>query len=186
MQKIEGRPRGAGVFFVRGPTVEVCIVVLLLIPFCLRVWGLGITTTDDAEWALWAHQAAPHPIADFAIRQGRFWAIGGGTWLTFGLRYTGTVTGGALIIGSFLLFFFMFTRVVATYWSPRTAYATSGIFLALFVLRADRSILTAYPLFLKSAHQRSFGLLPADRGGPCARLRRRPRRLTRPWRSSTA
>lgn len=127
--------------------ISLFIITLLLIIFCQRIWGLGLTTTDDAFWALWAHQPAEHPVSDFARGQGRFWVFGAGTWLLYALRHAATLYGDVLVVGSFVLFFILFVRVVAVYWSAPMAFTTAGIFLACSVIRADRSILNAYPLF---------------------------------------
>ena len=127
--------------------VELICCALLLVVFCARFWGLGITNTDDGLWALWAHQSDKHPVIEFARDQGRLWGLGGGSWISFGLSFSDSWVGNALIVGSFLLFFALFVRVVSAYWSGGIAFSTAGIFLALFAFRADRSILYAYPLF---------------------------------------
>ncbi len=128
--------------------VEIALVVLLLIGFCGRIWGIGITATDDAVWALRIHQPGQHIVADFAIGQGRLWAWAGGAWVRAGLWYAGTHFADTLIVGSFLLFFALFLRAVAVYWSAATAFAAAGVFLAITVLHGDRTILTSYPGYL--------------------------------------
>ena len=115
--------------------------------FCARIWDLGITNVDDALWSLWIHQPDKHPAVSFARDQGRFWGFGGGSWIILGLSFFGTFLGNLMVVGSFVLFFVLFVRLVSVYWSAPAAFSAAGLFLALFAFRADRSILYAYPLF---------------------------------------
>jgi hypothetical protein len=134
---------------IRAPRFEIFVIALLVAVICQRVWGLGIVNHDDAEWALRAYQSgqpdAPH---EMAVSEGRLWGLPIGNLMLFGLARQGTAFGEFLKIGSFTLFFAAFYFTVATYFGTRIAVVAAILFCALYEVRWDGSILTAYPLLI--------------------------------------
>jgi hypothetical protein len=134
---------------IRARGVEIFVIALLVAVICQRLWGLGIVNHDDAEWALRAYQSGRLDVAhEMAVSQGRLWALPIGNLMLFDLARQGTAFGESLKIGSFALFFAAFYFTTAIYFGARTALVAAILFCALFEVRWDGSILTAYPLLI--------------------------------------
>jgi hypothetical protein len=133
---------------IRARGAEIFIIALLVFLICQRVWGLGIVNHDDAIWALSAHRGGPDVSLDMAIQQGRLWALPIGHLMLYALARQGTNYGEILRLGSFVVFFALFYITAAIYCGTRIATTAALLFLALFELRWDGSILTAYPLLI--------------------------------------
>jgi hypothetical protein len=133
-------------------SAEVLILAVLAILLCVRVWGFGITHTDDAMWALWAHGPQPgnaesvDPVGRWATEQGRFWAYLSGTMMLHTLKWQGTAYAEILRLGSLLAFLVVSYLLVLAYCGRRLALLAATLFLAFFMLRWDGSIITTYPL----------------------------------------
>ena len=117
----------------------------LLFLFCHRLWGLGITHTDDAIWLLASHENSWRLIVSTAVEQGRVWVF-----LALGLVYTafslhGTMLGEVMGVGALAVFFVLFHRVAGLYFGARIALLAATLNLAFFALRWDSSIAAAYP-----------------------------------------
>ncbi|WP_441241149.1 hypothetical protein [Tardiphaga sp. 768_D3_N2_1] len=139
-------------------------IALLLACLCLRLWGMGPMHTDDAAWALHAHQPASDPIGDWARSQGRVWAFPIGNMMLRALFWVGTPLESILKLGSFVIFFVSFYGVVSAYWGRRTAGFAACLFLGLLALRWEGSALTAYPLLVwPSATLCAFAILAGRR-----------------------
>ncbi|WP_441276815.1 hypothetical protein AB7783_03275 [Tardiphaga sp. 172_B4_N1_3] len=140
--------------------IDGLVIALLLACLCLRVWGMGPMHTDDAVWALHAHQPAGDPIGDWARSQGRVWAFPIGSLMLGALFWEGTPLESILKLGSFAIFFVSFFAVVSSYWGRRTAGFTGCLFLGLFALRWEGSAFTTYPLLVwPSATLCAFAIL---------------------------
>jgi hypothetical protein len=124
---------------------EIIVMAFLLGLFCLRIWGFGITHTDDAYWFMRNFEGVDL-AGDWARSQGRIWALPIGTLIAHALAWQDTFYGEFLRIGSFILFFFAFHRMVRAYCGYRLALLCATLFMALNILRWDGSILTTYPL----------------------------------------
>ena len=121
-------------------------LAVLLGLLCARVWGLGVTHTDDAMWVLRSYTSFFSASNDWAHWQGRLWAYVSGSLIMFALVWQGTLFGELLRLGSFVLFFAAFHLVAAVYCGRRIALLCATVFLAFFALKWDGSILTTYPL----------------------------------------
>lgn len=119
--------------------------------FCSRLWGLGLTHTDDAVWSLRAWDTPGNifdnePVGDWARRQGRFWAFVSGALMLHAIKWNATVYGELLRLGGFAAFFAMFHWAVRAYFGTRIALLAATLNIALAMVRWDGSILTTYPL----------------------------------------
>jgi hypothetical protein len=130
---------------------------------CLRVWGLGLTHTDDAMWLLRSYTSFFSTIDDWARLQGRLWAYVSGSLIMLALVNQGTLWGELLRLGSFALFFCAFHLVAAAYCGRRIALLCATLFLGFFALKWDGSILTTYPLITWPAGIACAGALMAGR-----------------------
>lgn len=130
---------------------------------CLRVWDLGVTHTDDAMWLLRSHTSFFSTIDDWARWQGRLWAYVSGSLIMLALVGQGTLWGELLRLGSFALFFGAFHLVAAAYCGRRIALLCATLFLGLFALKWDGSILTTYPMITWPAGIACAGALLAGR-----------------------
>ena len=124
---------------------EIVILIFLLGLFCMRVWGLGLTHTDDAYWLMRGYLGVDL-AGDWARTQGRIWALPIGSMMVHALAWQDTFYGELLRIGSFVLFFVAFHQLVRLYCGYRLALLCATLFIAFSLLRWDGSILTAYPL----------------------------------------
>jgi hypothetical protein len=126
--------------------IDVSLISILLLAFCLRIWNFGLTHIDDMTWAL----SALHPDANVAVEwakdQGRIYAIPYGTMLLHFLARLGTPYGELLRVGSFVVFFALFIIFVAVYCGRRVALLSSCFFFAFFALRWEESCLLSGPL----------------------------------------
>ena len=120
-------------------------VGILLLIFCYRLWNLGIAHTDDAVWFLASHQGHWRIVEDFAVNQGRIWALVSGALLYVSLYFHGTVFGDLLRVGSLAVFFVLFYKVTAVYFGQRLALMAATFNLALYAMRWEGSIATTYP-----------------------------------------
>jgi hypothetical protein len=130
---------------------------------CLRVWGLGVTHTDDAMWVLRSYTSFFSTIDDWAHWQGRLWAYVSGSLIMLALVNQGTLWGELLRLGSFALFFAAFHLVAAVYCGRRIALLCATLFLGFFALKWDGSILTTYPMITWPAGIACAGALLAGR-----------------------
>lgn len=126
-------------------------MALLLALSWSRLWGLGLTHTDDAVWALRAWDTPgsifdTEPVGEWARRQGRFWAFVSGALMLHVIKWNATAYGELLRFAGFAGFFAMFHFAVRTYCSARIALLAATLNLALAMVRWDGSILTTYPL----------------------------------------
>lgn len=138
-------------------------LAVLLGLLCWRVWGLGVTHTDDAMWLLRSHSSFFATIDDWAHWQGRLWAYVSGSLIMLALVHQGTMLGELLRLGSFVLFFGAFHLVAAAYCGRRVALLCASLFLGLFALKWDGSILTTYPMITWPAGIACAGALLAGR-----------------------
>jgi len=127
--------------------LELALICVLFVMMCERVWNFGITHTDDASWALLAHDPYSDVVDHWAKSQGRVWAYPAGTLMLHALRWQGTFYGEFLRLGSFAAFFVTFHVTAAIYFGRRVALLAAVFFTALHVQRSDGSLLTTYPLF---------------------------------------
>jgi hypothetical protein len=132
--------------FVRQHWLELALLALLLALLCMRVWALGVTHTDDGMWVLRAHTPEVETVAQWAHYQGRLWAYVSGSMILHALTWQGTLYGELLRIGGFVLFFCAFHLMAGVYCGKRVALLCASLFLGLFALKWDGSILTTYPL----------------------------------------
>jgi hypothetical protein len=142
--------------------IEGLLLAILVTGVSVRVWGLGLTHTDDAVWALRAHQSAGgfftrEPIGAWALTPGRFWAHVSGAWMLHTLQWQGTAYGEVLRLGSFTAFFAVFHVTVRAFFGHRIALLASTFAAGLAMVRWDGSILTTYPLITWPAGA-AFGL----------------------------
>lgn len=144
----------------RLPLAALAILFGLL---CLRVWDLGVTHTDDAMWLLRSHTSFFSTIDDWARWQGRLWAYVSGSLIMLALVGQGTLWGELLRLGSFALFFGAFHLVAAVYCGRRIALLCATLFLGLFALKWDGSLLTTYPMITWPAGIACAGALLAGR-----------------------
>jgi hypothetical protein len=128
--------------------VGTALIGVLLALLCWRIWGFGIAHTDDAVWALEAHQRHANTVRDWAQSQGRLWARPIGALMLHALRWQGTFYGELLRTASFAQFFLAFHVMVAVYCGQALALLTATLILGLFVLTMDGSILVTYPLLV--------------------------------------
>jgi hypothetical protein len=126
-------------------------LALLLALFCARLWGLGLTHTDDAVWSLRAWDTRGNildiePVGEWARRQGRFWAFVSGALMLHAIKWNATAYGELLKLAGFAAFFAMFHLAVRAYCGMRIALLAATLNLAFAVVRWDGSIVTTYPL----------------------------------------
>jgi hypothetical protein len=138
-------------------------LAVLFYLLCERVWNLGVTHTDDAMWVLRSHTSFFSTIDDWAHWQGRLWAYVSGSLIMLALVNQGTLFGELLRLGSFALFFIAFHVVAAAYCGRRIALLCATLFLGLFALKWDGSILTTYPMITWPAGIALAGALMAGR-----------------------
>ena len=131
----------------RAAHVDLFVLAVLLALFCLRVWDLGIVHSDDAAWALRAWQGRWGIIWDWAIGQGRVWALVSGPLLFTALKVKGSLLGNLAIAGGFAVFFALFHWVIAVHFGRRIAVLTACTNLGLYAMRWEGSLITAYPFF---------------------------------------
>lgn len=120
-------------------------VAILLLVFCYRLWGLGIAHHDDAVWLIASHQGNWKVVEDFAISQGRVWALVSGAILYVSIYFHGTLLGDLLRVGSLAVFFVLLYRVASIYFGQHIVLLAATFNLALFALRWEGSIATSYP-----------------------------------------
>lgn len=138
-------------------------IAVLMGLLCLRVWQIGVTHTDDAMWVLRSYTSYFGTVDDWARWQGRIWAYASGSLIMAALALQGTVAGELLRLGSFVLFFLAFHLVAAVYAGRRAALLAASLFLALFALKWDGSLLTTYPMLTWPAATAMCGALLAGR-----------------------
>lgn len=143
---LASRPGSAFIAVLRSNLPIVALLTFLLVLLCQRVWGLGVMHTDDAMWALRAHLPQIDTVADWTRDQGRLWALVSGTMMLHVLKWQGSTYGELLRLGGFALFFLAFHLMAAAYCGRRIALLGATLFLALFALKWDGSLLTTYPL----------------------------------------
>src|SRR5262245_58880678 len=112
--------------------IDISLIAILLLVFCMRIWNFGIVHTDDAMWALWTFQPDQDPAGDWARNQGRIYAFPYGAIMLHVLMWLGTTYGELLRVGSFAIFFALFVIVVAVYCGRRVALLASCFFFAFF------------------------------------------------------
>jgi hypothetical protein len=134
--------------FMRAHGAEIFVIALLVVLIGQRIWGLGIVNRDDAIWALHSDQGGPDISLAMAIQQGRLWALPIGHLMLYALARQGTAYGEILQFGSFVVFFALFYVTAAINCGTRIAITAALLFVALFELRWDGSLLTAYPLLI--------------------------------------
>ncbi|MES2972785.1 MAG: hypothetical protein V4757_04215 [Pseudomonadota bacterium] len=117
----------------------------MLILFFSRIWGLGITSTDDASWFLAARQGHKAIVSDFAFSQGRIWAFVSGSLLYGSLFLQNTQVGEIVRHGPMALFFILFHVLAARYLGYRTAVLAALMNLSLFAVRWEGSLAVTYP-----------------------------------------
>jgi hypothetical protein len=149
----------------RTPLRWALLAALAVLFFLLveRVWNLGVTHTDDAMWLLRSHTSFFSTIDDWARWQGRLWAYVSGSLIMLALVNQGSVFGELLRLGSFAVFFVAFHLVAAAYCGRRIALLCATLFLGLFALKWDGSILTTYPMITWPAGIACAGALLAGR-----------------------
>lgn len=128
----------------RSPILVFLILSALLVVFAQRIWGLGITIFDDAQWVLETQIPGHDPVQDFAVNQGRLWAFPVGTLMAHALKWQGTFYAEAMKTLSFIGFVVSFHCLVAVYFNRRVAACTTLLYLSLSVIRWES--INAYPL----------------------------------------
>lgn len=128
-------------------------IVILLITIAglilLRdLWGLGLMLSDDAMWHLWAYQQDKNPPLEWAIHQGRLYALVAGPIMLHVLSWTGTWVGEVLKLAPFLLAVVLYGFAVRAYFGLRLGLLSTALFIALFAVRFDGSAATTYPMLL--------------------------------------
>jgi hypothetical protein len=126
--------------------LDIGLISVLLLMFCIRIWNTGIVHHDDAVWALATFQPDQDPAGGWARSHGRLYAFPYGVMMLHNLAWLGTVYGEMLRVGSFAVFFALFFVFVALYCGRRLALLWSCFFFAFFALRWEESCLTAGPL----------------------------------------
>lgn len=122
-------------------------IAVLLLFFCNRIWDMGTVHHDDAEWRLSAYEGQWERAFGWAKSQGRIYAYVTGALLFIGVMFQDTLLGSLLHVGAFVVFFAAFHAIAGVYTSVRVALLAATLNLALFGLRWEGSIVTAYPLF---------------------------------------
>jgi hypothetical protein len=150
--------------------LDVALIAILLLVFCLRIWDFGIVYRDDTDWAVMAFRPETYPPGIWARSQGRLYAFPYGTLMLHALSYMGTTYGEILNVGSFAAFFTAFHAFVAVYFGWRVAMLSACFFFAFFAMRWEQSWLTGGPLapwVISSAFVASalFARAYAARGG---------------------
>jgi len=125
---------------------DIALISVVILIFCLRIWDVGIVHSDDAAWAVEAHNAGSSTATYWAVTQGRLYAFPYGALMLHAIARFGTTYGELLRVGSFAVFFIAFHAFVAVYWGRRLAILTCCCFLSFFSLRWEASWLTAGPL----------------------------------------
>ncbi len=117
------------------------LVALLLWPLL----PLGPTHSDDAMWIVRSHQEGPSQVLSWATSQGRVWPLVSGYILQFILDAQGGAIGAFLRYAPFVLFLGLSTITIAVRFGNRAAGAFAAIYISLFAVRWDGSLLTTYP-----------------------------------------
>lgn len=119
-------------------------LLILLLIFLQRIWGLGITINDDAQWLLFSHMPSQNPIQEMAVRQGRLWIFLPGSLMLHVLFWDGTTYAELLKSGSFSIFFIAFFVLVSVYINRQVAYLAAILCIGFLVIRWES--VNAYPL----------------------------------------
>lgn len=127
--------------------LDVFLIAILVISFCLRIWNLGITHHDDAVWALRAWQGNFDVIWQWATSQGRVWALISGPLLFYALKIKESFGGDLLLCAVFIIFFFSFYYLSSLYFGARVAKLAATFNVALYAMRWEGSLVTTYPAF---------------------------------------
>jgi hypothetical protein len=144
LARFRGIAIGNGPQTSRSPVLVFLILMILLIVFAQRTWGLGITIFDDAQWVLETQIPGHDPVRDFAVNQGRLWAFPVGSLMAHALTWQGTFYAETLKALSFVAFVISFHCLVAVYFNRRIAACTTLLYLSLSAVRWES--INAYPL----------------------------------------
>jgi hypothetical protein len=130
-------------------TAHLLALCVLFVGLVSTVWKIGVVVHDDAGWVLDTLHSGFKDAWEWAVAQGRLYALPDGLMMLQAYRRDGTVFGEVLKFGSFALALLGIGAVLRSYWGERIALLSLSLFFGLLALQFDYgSALLAYPLLI--------------------------------------
>jgi len=128
--------------------IQVLALMVLFYATVSTVWRIGPMHSDDAVWIVHAHKSSFSAAWDWAISQGRLYAIVVGSFMLHAFYWDGTIYGEFLKFFWLGIFILLFARVISVYFGWRLSILSTSIFLGFHALRFDGSAFITYPLLI--------------------------------------
>jgi len=112
------------------------------------VWRIGPMHTDDAIWIVHAQKSSFSAAWEWAISQGRLYAIVVGSFMLHVFYLDDTIYGEFLKFFWFGIFILLFNVMINIYFGWRLSILSASIFFGFHALRFDGSAFITYPLLI--------------------------------------